>query len=339
MSKWSKRAMPSPALCVAMLALVVAIGGVAHAASKAAKNTVVSKSVKNNTLKSQDVKNASLTGTDVRDDSLTGADVDESTLTLPPQGGTAGATGPAGGDLTGTFPDPTIANGVVDSANVAANSLGAADLAPDSVGSSELADNSVSSSKVLNGSIFSAEISDGTITSIDVANDSLTGADVADGSIGTADVNGTLTGADVADDSLGAADVNESTFPFGRVGRDSTVGKFTSDADIATKTITVPPGGGFVFVTASAQLDSEAGDVGGALIECKLDINENDITATVRDISIDEENGSQCATNWAQSVGAGPQPFNLEVTSLDAHESASNPVLQVMFAPFNESGN
>ena len=41
----------------------------------------------------------------------------------------------------------------------------------------------------------------------------------------------------------------------------------------------------------------------------------------------------------AWSVGSGNQTFNLEVTSLDANETASNPVLQVMFAPFNESGN
>lgn len=334
--------MPSPALCVAVLALVVAIGGVAHAASKAAKNTVVSKSVKNNTLKSQDVKNASIKGIDIGDDSVTGADVDESTLSLPSPGGGGGgggASGVAGGDLTGSYPDPTIASGVVNSAKVTNDSLSTADLGASAVGSSELAADSVSSGKILNGSIFGAEISDGSLGTADIANESLTGSDVDDGSIGTADVNGTLTGADVADDSLGTADINESSLPFGRVGRDSTVGTFTTDADIATKTITVPAGGGFVFVTASAQLDSETGDVGGALIECKLDINENDITATERHISIDEENSGQCATNWAQSVGPGNQTFNLEVTSLDANESATNPVLQVMFAPFNEVGN
>jgi hypothetical protein len=202
-----------------------------------------------------------------------------------------------------------------------------------------LAANSVASGHVINesltagdlgvGSVGSSEIADGSVGSGEVANESLTGTDVDNGSIGSADI---------ADNSLGAADIDETTLPFGRAGRDSTVGTFETDADIATKTIQVPAGGGIAWVTASAQLDSTPADPEGALIECKLDINENDIPVTERQVSIDPQNSGQCATNWAQSVGQGPQTFNLEVTSLDEGEVASNPVLQVMFIPFNENG-
>jgi hypothetical protein len=183
------------------------------------------------------------------------------------------------------------------------------------------------------------DVADNGLTGADVLNESLTGADVDNGSLGSADIaDNSLGPADIANDSLGAADINESTLPFSRAGRDSTVGTFETDADIATQTIQVPAGGGIAWVTASAQLDSTPADPEGALIECKLDINENDITVTERQVSIDPQNSGQCATNWAQSVGVGPQTFNLEVTSLDTGEVASNPVLQVMFVPFDADG-
>jgi hypothetical protein len=63
----------SPALAVALLALVVALSGTAYAAAKLPKNSVGSKQIKTNAVKSADVK----------DNSLTGADINESTLVLP----------------------------------------------------------------------------------------------------------------------------------------------------------------------------------------------------------------------------------------------------------------
>ena len=71
-----KRARPSPAMVVALIALFVALGGVAYAA-----NTVGSSDVIDESLLSQDLKDGQgVTGDDVAADSLTGADVAESTL-------------------------------------------------------------------------------------------------------------------------------------------------------------------------------------------------------------------------------------------------------------------
>lgn len=114
---------------LASVAIFAALGGGAFAATKAAKNSVVSKSIKNGQVKSQDVK----------DDSLTGADINEGMLDLPSAPSSASPSGPAGGDLAGTYPNPSIKDGAVTSAKVADDSLGATDLAANSVAGNELA--------------------------------------------------------------------------------------------------------------------------------------------------------------------------------------------------------
>jgi hypothetical protein len=67
---------PTPALVVAVLALVVALGGTSYAAA-----TIGSAQIKNNSVKGKDIKDGSLTGKDVKDGSLTGADVADGSLT------------------------------------------------------------------------------------------------------------------------------------------------------------------------------------------------------------------------------------------------------------------
>ena len=61
---------PSPALVVAILALVMATGGTSFAAK-----LITGKDVKNSSLTGVDVKNSSLTGADVKNGSIAGADL------------------------------------------------------------------------------------------------------------------------------------------------------------------------------------------------------------------------------------------------------------------------
>lgn len=68
----------------ATLAVVIALGGTAHAAGLA-KNSVRSKHIVNNTVSTGDLKNGSATGVDISNNSLTGTQVKESTLGSVPQ--------------------------------------------------------------------------------------------------------------------------------------------------------------------------------------------------------------------------------------------------------------
>jgi hypothetical protein len=72
------RFMPSPAMVVALTALVMSLGGSAYAL------VVTGKTIRNNTVTGFDVRQRSLTGNDVRRDKIGGGSVKESTLGIVP---------------------------------------------------------------------------------------------------------------------------------------------------------------------------------------------------------------------------------------------------------------
>lgn len=73
---------PSPAMVVALVALVVALGGTAVAAGPAAKRMIAGSTVKKNSLPGDRVKKNTLPGDRLRKDSVGGAQVDESKLAI-----------------------------------------------------------------------------------------------------------------------------------------------------------------------------------------------------------------------------------------------------------------
>ena len=69
-----RRLIPSPAMVVACVALVMSLGGSAYAL------VVTGKQIRNNTVTGKDVRNRSLTGREFRRDKLGGRSIDEATL-------------------------------------------------------------------------------------------------------------------------------------------------------------------------------------------------------------------------------------------------------------------
>jgi hypothetical protein len=124
---------PSPALLVALLALVVATSGASYALT-----------IPRNSVGAPQLKKNAVTSAKVKDGSLTAADFGGVLPAGPagPQGaqGPAGPAGPAGsaatfagqaagGSLSGTYPAPAIANDAITSAQVADGGLRLADVA------------------------------------------------------------------------------------------------------------------------------------------------------------------------------------------------------------------
>jgi hypothetical protein len=86
------RSQNNPAMIVAIIALVLALGGSAVAAGLK-KNSVTNRSIKKNAVTGIKVRNSSLTGADIKNRSLTGADIDESTLSRVPSASDANTVG------------------------------------------------------------------------------------------------------------------------------------------------------------------------------------------------------------------------------------------------------
>jgi hypothetical protein len=85
MSRYLRRLVPSPAMIVAVAALVMSLGGSAYAL------VITGKSIRNNSVTGKDIRNRSLTGSDLRANKVGGGAIKESSLGLVPAAVAAGS--------------------------------------------------------------------------------------------------------------------------------------------------------------------------------------------------------------------------------------------------------
>jgi hypothetical protein len=74
---------PSPALCLSLIALVVALGGTAYAGITLGKNSVGTKQLNDNAVTTHKIKNSAVTTKKIKDGAVTASKINASGLTVP----------------------------------------------------------------------------------------------------------------------------------------------------------------------------------------------------------------------------------------------------------------
>ena len=158
MRSWIR--LPSPAMGVALVALVVAMGGTSYAVVR-----IGTKQIKANAITSPKIRNGAVRSVDLARNSV----------------GTAKILASA---VTGL----QIRDASVGSADLSNDSVTSAKLRSGAVGNSDLANGAVASSKIRGGSVGNTELANDGVTSNKLKDGSITGADIADATITAAKV-------------------------------------------------------------------------------------------------------------------------------------------------------
>ena len=86
---------PSPALLVAIIALVVALGGTSYAAFSVPRNSVGTAQLRKNAVTGKKIRNGAVTGNKIAKNTITGDKIQAGTLGTVPSAGNANALGGA----------------------------------------------------------------------------------------------------------------------------------------------------------------------------------------------------------------------------------------------------
>jgi hypothetical protein len=148
--------LPSPAMGVALVALVVALGGTTYAAVR-----IGTKQIKNNAITSVKIRNGQVKNVDLARNSVVTAKILAGAVSgLQIRDGSVGNSDLANDSVTGA----KVRGGAVGNSDLANDSVTAAKIRASNVGNSELATDAVTGVKIKDGSVAAADIADASIT-------------------------------------------------------------------------------------------------------------------------------------------------------------------------------
>ena len=147
--------LPSPAMGVALVALVVALGGTTYAAVR-----IGTKQIKNNAITSVKIRNGQVKNVDLARNSVVTAKI-----------------------LAGAVSGLQIRDGSVGNSDLANDSVTGAKVRGGAVGNSDLANGAVTAAKIRAGNVGNTELATDAVTGVKIKDGSVAGADMADATI------------------------------------------------------------------------------------------------------------------------------------------------------------
>jgi hypothetical protein len=146
---------PSPAMGVALVALLVALSGTTYAAVR-----IGTKQIKNNAITSAKIRNGHVRNVDLARNSVVTAKIVAGAVTgLQLKDASVGNADLSNDSVSGG----KIRGGAVGNSDLANDAVTSSKLRGSSVGNSDLADNSIGSSKIADNTIAAADIKDGDV--------------------------------------------------------------------------------------------------------------------------------------------------------------------------------
>jgi hypothetical protein len=157
--------LPSPAMGVALIALVVSLGGTTYAAVR-----IGTKQIKNNAVTSPKIRNGQVRSVDLARNSVVTAKI------------VAGAvTGLQIRDASVGNAD--LSNDAVSGGKIRGGAVGNSDLANDAVTASKIRANSVGGTELATDAVTGVKIKDGSVAAADIADATITGPKIKDGEV------------------------------------------------------------------------------------------------------------------------------------------------------------
>ncbi len=273
--------LPSPAMGVALIALVVAMGGSSYAALR-----IGTKQIKNNAVTSEKIRNGAVRNIDLARNSVVTAKIVASAVTGLQIKDASVGNADLGGDSVTTS---KIRGGAVTNGDLGNDSVTSSKLRGSAVGNSDLADGSVSGGKVADSTLTAADIKDGEVVE---GNGRILGnvLTVPDGAGATTILSAPGLGALRASCAAGVATTS---------WQNTASTAITVVNDIAFHRTTAP--------AAAADIDSvHAASPGpGGVVEQPANLGVSGWESVTWQASIDDAGGDRLATVWVTASASG----------------------------------
>ncbi|MDX6539368.1 MAG: hypothetical protein QOI71_978 [Gaiellales bacterium] len=272
--------LPSPAMSVALIALVVATTGTTYAAVR-----IGTKQIRDNAVTSAKIRNGGVKNVDLARNSIVTAKIVASAVT-----------------------GVQIRDGSVGSADLGNDSVTTAKIRGGAVGNSDLANDSVTTLKMHAGAVANADIADTAVTSSKIADGSILAADIKDGEVVKGNGRILATAVTLPDGASGTSLL--SAAGLGVLRASCAAGVATTQwSNTAATPVEVVNQVSFHDTTApvAGHVDfvHQATVAAGAATDQPANIGTGGVESVMWQASVDDPAGDHVATVWVTASGSG----------------------------------